>query len=96
MNILISNLGSSVTNESLHATFATYGQVRSATIMADGSQGVTGVTAIIEMPDEREARAAITRLHGAILDGSIIAVKEVVQIQPRSFSFLRGSIFNKK
>lgn len=96
MDILISNLGTSVTNESLRATFATYGEVRSATIMADGSQSPAGVSAIIVMPNEPEARAAITRLQGAILDGNSIMVKEVVHIQPRTASFLRRTLFNKR
>lgn len=96
MNILISNLGTSVTNDSLRATFATYGEVRSATIMADGSPGAKGLSAIVDMPNELEARAAMARLQDAVLDGSRIVLKEAVQVQPRTFSFLRRALFNKK
>jgi RNA recognition motif-containing protein len=74
MNILISNLGDSITNNSLEAVLATYGEVSSAKIFAKQIAGRMESVALIEMPNENEAFLAIAKLNGRILDGHAIKV----------------------
>ena len=81
MNIYISNLGDRITDESLDATFSTYGTVTSTTVVRDGFNGYPRGVAYVEMPNEAEAIKAIQRLNGSIIDGRFI---EVAEARPRS------------
>jgi RNA recognition motif-containing protein len=74
MHIYISNLGDRVTNESLRAVFATYGEVRSSKLIPDGFSDYPSGFAFVEMPNEREALTAMAKLKGSILDGHAIGV----------------------
>jgi len=73
MNIAVSNLGEKVTEESLHAVFATYGKVKSSKVLP--GNGETTAMAILEMPDEAEALTAIKKINGSIIGGSAITVQ---------------------
>ena len=76
MNLYISNLGESITDESLNATFSTYGTVSSAKVIVDGFTGYPRGFAFVDMPDDTEAKAAILRLNGSIINGRAIEVQE--------------------
>jgi RNA recognition motif-containing protein len=76
MNIFISNLGDKVTDESLRATFATYGEVSSSKVVLDGFSGYSRGFAFVHMPNETEAAFAIGKMQGCVLDGRAIDVKE--------------------
>jgi RNA recognition motif-containing protein len=76
MNLYVSNLGDQITDESLRAVFATYGEVRSSTISKDDAAGDPGRFGFVEMPDEMQAQNAINRLNGTIVNGRFVSVKE--------------------
>ena len=76
MNIYVSNLGRKITDESLRATFATYGEVGAYQIMVDGFTGNSRGVALIEMPNDQEAAIAIEKMDGSIIDGQMISVQK--------------------
>lgn len=76
MNIYITNLGERITDESLDATFSTYGTVSSSRILRDQDTDQLKTMAIVEMPNEQEAMRAIQRLNGSIIDGRAIEVRD--------------------
>lgn len=76
MNIYISGLDATVTNDSLNSLFATYGQVNSARIMIDGFTGYSRGFGFVEMPNNDEAATAITAINGSVLEGRQVSVKE--------------------
>ena len=76
MRIYVSNLGSNITEESLRATFATYGQVHSIQLLMGNVMESAEQIAFIRMPRPLEASAAVSKMNGCILDGKVISVKE--------------------
>jgi RNA recognition motif-containing protein len=76
MNLYISNLGEQITDESLRAIFATYGVVHSANIAKDQFTGFSRGFAFIEMPNDNEALAAISRINGSVLNGRSVSVEK--------------------
>lgn len=87
MNIYISNLGDKVTNESLRAVFATYGEVSSSRLTSHQLAGYRE-GALIEMPKKSEALAAIAGLNGSILDGRAISVAEAEPCKRRTLKLI--------
>ncbi len=81
MMIHVSNLTYNITTDSLSAAFAAYGKVTATTILKDPSAVPTIYYARVEMPNPAEAKQAIDRLNGAILDGRFIAVQPYRAIQ---------------
>ena len=81
MRILVSNLGSQVTDESLGALFATHGKVNSIRISFDADTGRSKGFALVEMQNKSQAALAIARINGSIVDGQVIGVKEA---EPKS------------
>ena len=75
MNIHVTNLGSKITEESLHAAFSAHGKVASAELVYDLFTGAPRGFAYVDMPDEAEAQKAITSMHGAVVDGQSLQVK---------------------
>jgi RNA recognition motif-containing protein len=74
MIVHISNLGQQITVQSLEALFSTHGEIRSISLVKDP---VTGHSyAYLEMPDDRKAEMAISKLHGAILNRQIVSVQK--------------------
>ena len=76
MNLYISNLGEQITDDSLSAIFSTYGVVHSVKIAKDQFTGFSRGFAFIEMPNENEALAAISRLNGSVLNGRSVSVEK--------------------
>lgn len=87
MRIHVSNLATEITDESLNATFATYGKVNATSIVLDGFTGRPRGFGFVEMPDDAEALLAIGKLNGAVVGGQHIAVKRAMPQQ----SFMGGS-----
>lgn len=73
MDLYISNLGNQITNDSLWATFATYGEVVSVKLVKDARTNC----AFVKMPNPSEALSAVSRINGSIIDGMPIMVKMV-------------------
>ena len=87
MQLHVSNLGTQITDDSLNSAFAAHGSVASARIARDAFTGQPRGFGTVEMPDDAEALAAVSKLNGAVVDGRIIAVQQA----PAPQGFSRGS-----
>ena len=87
MNIFISNLSDRITNESLRAIFATYGKVASSIVFINRFGNISKGVAFIVMPVTNEGTTAIVKLHGSILDGSRVRVKQSTFLRQKLYSF---------
>lgn len=76
MNIFIGNLNYKTTDEALRAFFETYGKVASAKVIKAWDTGRSRGFGFVEMPNEEEAKAAISLLNGKELDGRPLRVNE--------------------
>lgn len=76
MNIYVSNLGFSVTDEALNKLFAGYGVVSSAKVITDKFTNQSRGFGFVEMSDDTAASNAIKELNGAMIDGRSIKVSE--------------------
>jgi RNA recognition motif-containing protein len=86
--LFVGNLSFEVTSVDLRAAFAAYGQVSSADIVMDRSNGTSRGFGFIEMPWQAHAVAAIQGLNGTDLKGRSINVSRAY---PRSDGGSRGN-----
>jgi RNA recognition motif-containing protein len=76
MNIYVSNISYTATDEALQAAFAAFGTVESARIIRDRLSGRSRGFGFVEMPSEEEGRKAVEALAGTDLMGRAISVRE--------------------
>ena len=76
MNLYVSNLPYTMTDEEFQAVFAAYGQVASARIVKDRESGRSRGFGFVEMPVEPEALTAINALNGSDVNGRPLRVVE--------------------
>jgi cold-inducible RNA-binding protein len=76
MNIYVTNLTYTTTEEELSELFEPYGRVESVRIITDRATGRSRGFGFVEMPDATEAQAAIAGLNGASLGGRTLTVSE--------------------
>lgn len=76
MNIYIGNLAPDTTEDEVREAFAPFGDVASVKIIRDGATGESRGFGFIEMPNEEQARAAITDMNGKEIKGSQIHVEQ--------------------
>jgi RNA recognition motif-containing protein len=76
MNIYVTNLAYTTTEEELSQLFEPYGNVESVRIITDRETGRSRGFGFVEMPDATEARAAIAGLNGTALGGRALTVDE--------------------
>jgi RNA recognition motif-containing protein len=76
MNIYVGNLPYNSTDDDLRQTFAPYGEVTSANVIADKFTGRSRGFGFVEMPNDEEAKAAIEALNGKDVDGRQLRVNE--------------------
>jgi RNA recognition motif-containing protein len=76
MNIYVGNLDWGVTEDDLKTAFGEFGSVESAKIITDRYSGKSRGFGFVEMPDEEEAKAAISALNSKDLKGRAIKVNE--------------------
>lgn len=76
MNIYVGNLAWGITDEDLRKEFGAFGQVASATIIMDKMSNRSKGFGFVEMPQDEEAKAAITNLNGKEMKGRAITVNE--------------------
>ncbi len=84
MNIFVGNLPFSTTDDGLREAFARFGAVDSAQVIMDRETGRSRGFGFVEMPDDNEAREAISGMNGADLDGRPLTVNEARPKAPRS------------
>ena len=76
MNLYVSNLSYSATDDELNAAFAAYGVVSSARVVLDRESGRSRGFGFVQMPVEAEALTAINSLNGAEVGGRPLRVVE--------------------
>ncbi len=88
MKLFVGNLSSEVTSVDLRAVFAAFGEVSSADIATERSNGESRGFGFVEMPSQTHAVAAIQGLDGSALKGRTINVSRA---RPRSDGGSRGN-----
>ena len=88
MNIYVSNLAYTTTEDELSHLFDAYGTVESVRIITDRATGRSRGFAFVEMPNGMEARAAMAGLNGTALGGRTLTVNEA---RPREERRPRGN-----
>ena len=76
MNIFVAKLNYSTSEDALRGTFEAFGTVDSVKIIMDRDTGRSKGFGFVEMPDDDEAREAISQLNESQLDGRTIVVKK--------------------
>ena len=76
MNIYVSNISYTATDEALQAAFAVHGEVTSARIIKDRLTSRSRGFGFVEMTNEEEGKKALEALAGADLMGRAISVRE--------------------
>ena len=90
MNLYVSNLAYSVTDDELREAFGVYGSVTSARVIMDRDSGRSRGFGFVEMADDGEANAAITALNDQGLGGRPLKVVEARPKDPRPGGFGGG------
>lgn len=76
MNLYVSNLAYSVSDDELRSEFAAYGNVSSARVVMDRETGRSRGFGFVDMPNDAEAKAAMSSLEGSNLAGRAIKIVE--------------------
>jgi RNA recognition motif-containing protein len=76
MNIFVGNLSYSTNEDSVRTLFEQHGEVTSVRMVTDRQTGRPRGFAFVEMPNDEEARAAITAINGTEVDGRALKVDE--------------------
>jgi cold-inducible RNA-binding protein len=78
LKIYVGNLSFEASNQDLKDAFAVHGQVETATIVKDSYSGRSRGFGFVEMPNEAEARAAISAMNGKEIKGRAVKVNEAI------------------
>jgi RNA recognition motif-containing protein len=76
MNIYVGNLSYGMSENELRDAFSAYGEVSSVKILMDRETGRSRGFGFVEMPNQREAEAAVAQLNGKDLGGRALRVNE--------------------
>ncbi len=76
MNLYVSNLAYTLTDEELQSEFAAYGTVAHARVVKDRETGRSRGFGFVDMPNDNEARAAMEGLNNAAVGGRPLKVVE--------------------
>ena len=74
MNIYISNLSFSVTDDGLKQMFAAFGEVSSAKVIVDKFTNRSKGFGFVDMPDETAGQKAIQELNDTVVEGRSLNV----------------------
>jgi RNA recognition motif-containing protein len=75
MKLLARNLSRSTTEQELRVLFSAHGSVTECNLVLDQETGKSKGFAFVEMPDEKEAKLALTNLHETKVANNKIRVK---------------------
>ena len=75
MKLLVRNLSRSTTEQEIRNLFAEHGAVTECDLVLDKETGKSKGFGFVEMPDENEAKAALSSLHETRVDKNKIRVK---------------------
>lgn len=76
MKLLVRNLATATTSDKIKTLFSEYGTVQSCNLVLDQKTGKSKGFGFVEMPKVGEAKAAMQKLNGYKLAGSVIRVKK--------------------
>ncbi len=76
MRIYVGGISYNTNSEGLRRLFADSGEVTEATVVEDKYSGQSKGFGFVEMPNAAEARNAIAKLNGTVLDGRPLTVNE--------------------
>jgi RNA recognition motif-containing protein len=76
MKLYVGNLSRDVTEQDLRGAFTAFGKVTEVTIVKDRFNGVSKGFGFVEMPAEKEAKAAMAGLHMKEMKGRSLDVNE--------------------
>ena len=76
VNIYVGNLSYNMTEEDLKNVFEAHGKVDRASLVMDRATGRTRGFGFVEMPNDSEARAAISALNDVEMQGRKLLVNE--------------------
>ena len=83
MNIYVSNIAYTATEQDLRQLFEPYGVVDTINIITDRYTGQSRGFGFVEMPDSAAAKAAIQGVQGKELAGRPLTVNEAKPREPR-------------
>ena len=83
MNLYVSNLAYSVTDDDLRQLFESYGAVDKVSIITDRDTGQSRGFGFVEMPDSHAAQSAMQGLQAKTLAGRTLTVNEARPREPR-------------
>jgi RNA recognition motif-containing protein len=83
VNIYVSNIAFTATNQDIRQLFEPYGTVDTINIITDRDTGQSRGFGFVEMPDSAAAKAAIHGLQGKELAGRTLTVNEAKPREPR-------------
>jgi RNA recognition motif-containing protein len=75
MKLLVRNLSRSTTEQEIRTLFSTHGSVTECDLVLDQKSGKSKGFAFVVMPNEREAKSAISTLHETRVASNRIRVK---------------------
>ena len=88
--IYVGGLPFKTTEEELNALFTTHGTVNSAKLITDKYSGQSRGFGFVEMANDEEATAAISKLDGTEFDGRRLTVNEARPMEARTGGGNRG------
>jgi RNA recognition motif-containing protein len=83
VNIYVSNIAYTATDQDLRQLFEPYGAVDTINIITDRDTGQSRGFGFVEMPDSAAAKAAIQGVQGKELAGRTLTVNEAKPREPR-------------
>jgi cold-inducible RNA-binding protein len=90
MRIYVGGISYNSNNDGLRNLFATVGAVTEANIVEDKYSGQSKGFGFVDMPNDEEARNAIKKFNGHMLDGRALTVNEAKPREERSGGGNRG------
>jgi len=90
MNLYVSNLSYTLTDDELRAAFEAFGDVSNARVILDRETGRSRGFGFVEMPDNNQATAAINGLNGQEIGGRPAKVVEARPKEERPGGFGGG------
>ncbi len=82
MKILVRNLDREITEDAIKKLFEAHGKVEACDLVIDKETSASKGFGFVEMPNDTEAKAAITALNGKKIERKVIRVKESEPTKP--------------
>ena len=75
-NIFVGNLSATTSEQAVRDAFEPFGKVLTVHIVRDRDSDATRGFAFVEMDTEAEAKEAVDKLDGKLIDGNVVRVNE--------------------